>query len=402
VTLLSRRTLITAGGSGIALGATGVALEGARPADAKIRDSATRRTYGPVAIIGDSASGGFLNGLNTTLEKAEIGPYRYDIKGSRRITESWLSYDSGVSAATSMLRSGFRPKAWVVALGSNDFYFFRRDLLSPRTEIEKFLDRVGNAHVAWLTIWTKRAGAYHATFNSVLHDLAARHSNFHVVDWATLAKKHPEWLQPDGAHLLMPGAKARNEYLAKAAVVACKAAGAVNGSGSRPATGSTSSEPAVGRVTLKRGSHGPAVEDLQRLLRGAGYTVRVDGDFGAATERIVKEFQRTNGLLADGIVGSVTWRALDRATSSVSSASGSTSTGSTSTGSTSTRPVLERGASGTAVKELQRLLVATGIRLRIDGDFGAATERAVTRFQRSKGLRPDGVVGPVTWRALTR
>jgi hypothetical protein len=293
---------MTGGGAALTL-ASGVVGPAGR-AEAKIVNSTTRRTYGPVAIIGDSASGGFFNGLNTSLEKAGVGPYRYDIKGSRRITQSWLSYDSGVTAAKKMIRDGFNPKAWVVALGSNDFYFFRRDMLSPRTEIETFLDLVGpSRHVVWFTIWTKRAGAYHATFNSILRDTARKHSNLHVLDWATTAKKHPEWLQEDGAHLKMPGAKARNEALAKAAVMASKAAGSVSGA--------SSSVTSSGRPTLERGSSGSAVVQLQKLLTANGIYVRADGHFGAATERAVKRFQSEHGLRADGIVGPVTWRKLD-------------------------------------------------------------------------------------------
>jgi hypothetical protein len=257
-----------------------------------------------VAIIGDSASGGFFNGLNSSLEDAGVGPYRYDIKGSRRITQSWLSYDSGVTAAKKMIRDGFNPKAWVVALGSNDFYFFRRNLLSPRTEIETFLELVGpSRHVVWFTIWTKRARAYYATFNSILRDTAREHANLHVLDWATTAKKHPEWLHDDGAHLKMPGAKARNAALAKAAVMACKAAGSVSGASSSVSNSD--------RPTLELGSNGAAVVELQQLLTANGIYVRADGDFGPATERAVKRFQGEHGLRQDGIVGPVTWRALD-------------------------------------------------------------------------------------------
>src|SRR5436190_4531977 len=184
MTAIDRRTLLTGGAAGLLVGGASL-WRPAGPAEAKIRSDRVRRTYGPVAILGDSASGGFMNGLNTSLTKAGVGPYRYDIKGSRRITQSWLTYDSGVSAAHKMIRDGFNPKAWVVALGSNGFYFFRRKVLSPKREIEAFLDEVGpSRHVVWLTIWTKRAGAYHKTFNSALHEMAARNSHFHVYDWA--------------------------------------------------------------------------------------------------------------------------------------------------------------------------------------------------------------------------
>jgi hypothetical protein len=63
---------------------------------------------------------------------------------------------------------------------------------------------------------------------------------------------------------------------------------------------------------------------------------------------------------------------------------------------TSTEVVLERGDSGPAVKRLQRRLRVTPA----DGEFGSATERAVRRFQRRRGLTADGVVGPQTRGAL--
>ncbi len=63
---------------------------------------------------------------------------------------------------------------------------------------------------------------------------------------------------------------------------------------------------------LRRGARGEAVERLQRLLREHGFpTGRIDGRFGPATEAALLAFQRANGLLADGIAGPLTWRALD-------------------------------------------------------------------------------------------
>ena len=57
--------------------------------------------------------------------------------------------------------------------------------------------------------------------------------------------------------------------------------------------------------TLRRGSKGDAVKQLQSLLG-----ITADGIFGAQTEKAVKDFQKKNGLQADGIVGSKTWAAL--------------------------------------------------------------------------------------------
>ena len=66
------------------------------------------------------------------------------------------------------------------------------------------------------------------------------------------------------------------------------------------------------------------------------------------------------------------------------------------------RPTLRRGSKGNAVRELQGRLNARGAspRLNVDGDFGPKTDAAVRRFQSSRGLVVDGIVGPRTWAAL--
>jgi len=63
-------------------------------------------------------------------------------------------------------------------------------------------------------------------------------------------------------------------------------------------------------------------------------------------------------------------------------------------------PTVRRGSSGDDVRELQKELKARGYSVTVDGDFGAATERAVRRFQQQNGLKVDGVVGPGTWHSL--
>ncbi|HEV8248651.1 MAG TPA: peptidoglycan-binding domain-containing protein [Gaiellaceae bacterium] len=62
---------------------------------------------------------------------------------------------------------------------------------------------------------------------------------------------------------------------------------------------------------------------------------------------------------------------------------------------------LKHGAKGFQVKRLQRLLKQRGFDPgAIDSEFGPATEKAVRKAQKSFGLEPDGIVGPMTWHAL--
>jgi len=62
---------------------------------------------------------------------------------------------------------------------------------------------------------------------------------------------------------------------------------------------------------LRIGARGDAVADLQRRLRGQGYHMIVDGDFGPATLKMVKQFQSDHDLVADGIAGPATLGVLE-------------------------------------------------------------------------------------------
>jgi murein L,D-transpeptidase YcbB/YkuD len=77
----------------------------------------------------------------------------------------------------------------------------------------------------------------------------------------------------------------------------------------------TPARPSPAATELKRGTKGTRVSTLQKGLNRVFplYSrLAVDGDFGPATERVVKEFQRRSNLTADGIVGPNTRRALAR------------------------------------------------------------------------------------------
>lgn len=57
-------------------------------------------------------------------------------------------------------------------------------------------------------------------------------------------------------------------------------------------------------ATLKRGSTGPDVKQLQEQLQARGFSPgNIDGTFGGGTEAALIAFQKSEGLLADGVAG---------------------------------------------------------------------------------------------------
>lgn len=65
---------------------------------------------------------------------------------------------------------------------------------------------------------------------------------------------------------------------------------------------------------LHEGDSGPQVAVLQRDLTRVGYsTHNIDGQFGPETLAAVQAFQQANGLPDYGLVGSLTWNALEKA-----------------------------------------------------------------------------------------
>jgi peptidoglycan hydrolase-like protein with peptidoglycan-binding domain len=131
--------------------------------------------------------------------------------------------------------------------------------------------------------------------------------------------------------------------------------------------------------TVMKGAQGNRVRTIQYLLNQSGFAVDVDGKFGSKTESEVKEFQSVNHLKPDGVVRSETWEALIL--------------------------TVKQGAKGYAVKAVQDYLNrAYGASLKVDGDFGTATTKAVIKFQdtykNKYKLMVDGIVGIATWHAL--
>lgn len=71
----------------------------------------------------------------------------------------------------------------------------------------------------------------------------------------------------------------------------------------------------VAHPTLRKGSKGQAVKDLQNMLIKHGYSLPrygADGDFGSETDAAVRAYQRDHKLEVDGIVGPLTWASLEQ------------------------------------------------------------------------------------------
>ena len=76
-------------------------------------------------------------------------------------------------------------------------------------------------------------------------------------------------------------------------------------------------------MILRKGDKNATVATLQEWLNELGFkhvdssgehkSLVVDGDFGSKTEEIVLAFQESEGLYTDGIVGPITFKALERA-----------------------------------------------------------------------------------------
>ena len=146
--------------------------------------------------------------------------------------------------------------------------------------------------------------------------------------------------------------------------------------------------------SLKKGSQGEKVKELQRRLKELGYYKDyVDGDYGDATVKAVKAFQKMNGLTEDGVAGSTTLKKLndDKAIKADGSSYDSLSTAQT----------LKKGDSGVQVKALQKRLKELGYyKDYVDGDYGLATAAAVSDFQRANKLTVTGTANPTTLKKM--
>jgi len=148
--------------------------------------------------------------------------------------------------------------------------------------------------------------------------------------------------------------------------------------------------PTADCAAIAIGSHGPAVQILQRAV---GATP--DGDFGPLTRNAVTAWQHAHGVKTTGVVDAATWKALPALVAVA--ACGQQVGGS---GVSATCTTLAANTIGPAVAVLQAAVRAAGARIAVDGEFGEQTRGAVVALQTARKLKATGVVDAPVWAAL--
>jgi peptidoglycan hydrolase-like protein with peptidoglycan-binding domain len=128
------------------------------------------------------------------------------------------------------------------------------------------------------------------------------------------------------------------------------------------------------------------IKNVQQLLSDRGfYGGAIDGVSGPMTQEAIVLAQKTYGLIADGVPGSLTVAALEAGSNYVAESSQETTS----------------NVSDSSIKEGQKLLSNLGFYDgAIDGIQGSQTTDAIKKAQAFYGLNVDGVIGSATLTAL--
>jgi peptidoglycan hydrolase-like protein with peptidoglycan-binding domain len=154
---------------------------------------------------------------------------------------------------------------------------------------------------------------------------------------------------------------------------------------------------------LEKGAKGPAVTKVKTLLKkwfdasspGEWATLKIAPNdvFGESLRKAVRIFQARVGIEIDGQVGTDTMDALKAKPSPLSHAS---------VPELAFPAGLKVGVAQDAVHLLQGWLTLHGFAVVVDGKFLPATQKALQKFQVSRGLPPTGVLDRATWAQLVQ
>jgi peptidoglycan hydrolase-like protein with peptidoglycan-binding domain len=123
----------------------------------------------------------------------------------------------------------------------------------------------------------------------------------------------------------------------------------------------------------------PKVAEVQKLLKLYGYAIgNIDGKIGPGTRNAILKFQKDNNLDETRFVDKATWEKLHQFEACGLVVDGEIN-----------------------VMAVQQALNNAGLNAgRVDGQLGPQTKRTLVAFQKSKGLKGDGIIGLQTLRLL--
>jgi peptidoglycan hydrolase-like protein with peptidoglycan-binding domain len=149
---------------------------------------------------------------------------------------------------------------------------------------------------------------------------------------------------------------------------------------------------------LKKGMRGNTVSELQRDLKNLGYfNAGITGYYGNITTTAVKNLQKKNGLIQDGVAGKNTFSVINKLLNRAGTASSRGSSNSASS------CVLKKGMRNSAVTQLQKDLIKLGyLSANATGYYGDLTVAAVKSLQKRQGLTQDGIAGKNTFSVIDR
>lgn len=136
---------------------------------------------------------------------------------------------------------------------------------------------------------SKSLGAYPGSWAAWRKAVKAKHGD----GWQAWRRSKEQSIECEKVR----NASGRNRWQCTRTAIPCKGSG----------TAATPCEGPAITTNLRRGDSGDQVKTLQCILKTYhSIEVDVDGNFGRGTRDAVKEFQRKNGLRADGVVGNKT------------------------------------------------------------------------------------------------
>jgi hypothetical protein len=113
-------------------------------------------------------------------------------------------FDDGLRVLHRMVTAGTMPKRVIVHLGTNGW-------IDP-TACDALVDEIGHSRRVFLvTIRVPRD--WMRPNNQLLRACADAHERVHLIRWAMVSGRHPEWLADDGYHLNADGQAAYARYL---------------------------------------------------------------------------------------------------------------------------------------------------------------------------------------------